>query len=806
MSANDTLKGTERRVKNGWLVKYGLRVSERDRSTGEIIGLACQFCEIFEREERSQQEQRKRKRTNNIKFFQQPWRCDHIAYHMQQQHSDKYREYCSLALDEKTSFFPAHIEKNSRGLKSFGISTKGKLVYEIHGDIVHVIIGDLLLEPDFLEADFDNVEADEEAEPEDEIRCSEKLKRKREKALQIFKLKQHARKDVETDFAIEGDEFLMFDGLEDCDVNVIFSEEASGSSAADANALTSMHEVFVVEVQNPTLFNLIVGNVSKAMTFRMCVENLTMVKEETGLSSIGNVNMDIVISTVRIVCALNFQMLRDILEKTWAFSIAFDGGDKSDTSYLDIRLRFAWRTDLKNVHLCAIPMYESHTGEYMAGLIKKFLVAICPNWQKKLIGIASDGTSSMTGRFKGAVTRLENLSSFSLYRVWCGAHQLDLVIQAALKLLLNKRFIALTTAVTKHLRKQKNLVLSMRSKCPRFVETRWLSMGRLLVWLVLKRVTLQKYFADKQPDCSPPIEWWIVVLSLSPIIALVNKTCRRLQGKTTTVGDQRICFTELHAKLCTLAKIANGEIQQANQQDAAFSCACVWTRGQYIVRMKNVIDFIQDQGIYSMKTLEALKQEASVDNGSNFAEPSADSSAYYNTLVSLGQFLVNIAHGVSVLVAERGSDNAPATDDEMLPPLLPHSIATLPPREFAKILLRHEQRLLATFQEEEPTTKLEREFHSLREDQGILSGTDEVFQRAWAPLQNKYPLLIRFFGGLASVFAGSSTVESDFSIIGYEKDPFRSCLSNFSLEGIMQCKEHKQLSKLFRATQTTKAV
>ena len=53
-----------------------------------------------------------------------------------------------------------------------------------------------------------------------------------------------------------------------------------------------------------------------------------------------------------------------------------------------------------------------------------------------------------------------------------------------------------------------------------------------------------------------------------------------------------------------------------------------------------------------------------------------------------------------------------------------------------------------------------------------------------------------FFGGLASIFPGTSTVESDLSNIGYEKDDYRTSLTNFSLEAILQCKQYELLRKI----------
>ena len=59
------------------------------------------------------------------------------------------------------------------------------------------------------------------------------------------------------------------------------------------------------------------------------------------------------------------------------------------------------------------------------------------NWKENLIGISSNGTSNMSGRFSGAVTRLHQVSVQGCYRVWCAAHQMNLVVQTKILKLCN---------------------------------------------------------------------------------------------------------------------------------------------------------------------------------------------------------------------------------------------------------------------------------------------------------------------------------------------------------------------------------
>jgi|SRR5579859_6152165 len=77
-------------------------------------------------------------------------------------------------------------------------------------------------------------------------------------------------------------------------------------------------------------------------------------------------------------------------------------------SYLDNRIRIHIEGKLHNFHLLAIPMYKTHTGKNMFHLIVCILDIVHPRWRMQLIGVGSDGASSMTSQFQGVVTCLAN--------------------------------------------------------------------------------------------------------------------------------------------------------------------------------------------------------------------------------------------------------------------------------------------------------------------------------------------------------------------------------------------------------------
>jgi hypothetical protein len=46
------------------------------------------------------------------------------------------------------------------------------------------------------------------------------------------------------------------------------------------------------------------------------------------------------------------------------------------------------------------------------------------------------------------------------------------------------------------------------------------------------------------------------------------------------------------------------------------------------------------------------------------------------------------------------------------------------------------------------------------------------------------------------LFAGTCAVESDFSILRWEKDDFRKSLSDFGLEAVLHAKQHLMIEKI----------
>jgi hypothetical protein len=481
-------------------------------------------------------------------------------------------------------------------------------------------------------------------------------------------------------------------------------------------------------------------------------------------------------------------MIADVLKSIWEFSIALDGGNKSSSSYLDVRIRFCVKEVIHNLHLVALPMRERHTGIYMFNLISDFFNALSDNWTSKLIGISSDGTSNMTGRHAGVVTRLHQASLPGCYRVWCAAHQMDLVVQKIFIKLCNDSFVNTVVGITGHLRRQQNLITEMKCKCPRFIDTRWLSMQKLLIWLVRNRHRLQQHFEEKKPACAPEKTFWIIVYVLKSFVELVNTCLVAIQGLSTMLIEQKQRLEKLVLQLIEDGGVEGPTVAFQGEAD------CV-VNGLYRVTYQSAEAFIKDQDMYVVDVLANLKEN----------NPEQYKMVVHSTALLFAQGV----NGLSSIVAERGEANEPV---DSLPPVLPHDLLKLRPFEFSQLVLLQKERLKISFEENEIndiTDEFKKLRDSYREEEEINAFVDKLnhktsFRDGWKMLVPQFPLLSKFVGGLVSVFPGTSTVEADFSVIGWEKDDYRTSLTNFSLEGILHCKQYEYLKDLSQSLEAGK--
>ena len=91
---------------------------------------------------------------------------------------------------------------------------------------------------------------------------------------------------------------------------------------------------------------------------------------------------------------------------------------------------------------------------------------------------------------------------------------------------------------------------------------------------------------------------------------------------------------------------------------------------------------------------------------------------------------------------------------------------------------------------------MRQECYEYRTWQVIDTHRKEGFEDGWAIVGNRFTMLQDFCEGIATAFPNTAAVESDFSVLGWEKDEYRLKLSDLSLEGILQSKQFYLLTLL----------
>ncbi len=73
----------------------------------------------------------------------------------------------------------------------------------------------------------------------------------------------------------------------------------------------------------------------------------------------------------------------------------------------------------------------------------------------------------MTGRVAGVVTLLDAAmhNNCFLIQIWCGVHQLDLVMEDIMSNVIKERFCSVMTGFITHLTRQQNLIAKMQTTC-----------------------------------------------------------------------------------------------------------------------------------------------------------------------------------------------------------------------------------------------------------------------------------------------------------------------------------------------------
>ena len=164
------------------------------------------------------------------------------------------------------------------------------------------------------------------------------------------------------------------------------------------------------------------------------------------------------------------------------------------------------------------------------------------------------------------------------------------------------------------------------------------------------------------------------------------------------------------------------------------------------------------------------------------------SEVHIDSLVKeVTKLYVEAAARISRIVAERDANNE-STDE--LPAVLPNELVRLEHSLLCRNMQQHRERLLDRWTDteidiiEQEHQELVAAYHDEAPLQSALNACDEktTFDDAWSIIRGRFKYLLRFCGGVASVFPGTSQVESDFSNIKGERRWLTFLLKKYSMQ------------------------
>ncbi|KAI0565239.1 Arginyl-tRNA--protein transferase 1 [Gracilaria domingensis] len=264
----------------------------------------------------------------------------------------------------------------------------------------------------------------------------------------------------------------------------------------------------------------------------------------------------------------------------------------------------------------------------------------------------------------------------------------------------------------------------------------------------------------------------------------VNKCFTFIQGKDMLLSTQNEKLQELASTIKECSGLI-GPLPCVELFSLAANENYICHDGQYAVFKPKLAEFIEDQGF---ETCEEFHELGCFDK---------------QVLMEFLAKLFSSAYiRIIALAAERDKENAAA--EALAPPVLLHELAQLRPKVFNNMVRKQRNRLrLHSKRNIEKVVPNEfaqfRKYVSSTENwatQIAASKQYKEFDNAWRGFRAKYKELHRFAAGLATIFPGTATVEADFSVIKWEKDEYLQALTDVSLEGILQAKQHKTLVSL----------
>ncbi|EEY65122.1 uncharacterized protein PITG_16316 [Phytophthora infestans T30-4] len=733
--------------------KYGLSVCSRNAKTNAVESVMCKFCVAFGKES-SANATRKRRATANIKYFRQPFRADHYLSHLEINHKHKWAEYEQSSNPEKAKFFAAHIEEatiNSLAMaqqqlfkeQTDSVSSAGEVV----GTDTPVVqrVGPVRLPASVIEKRLV-----EEIVGDMFFNASEEEEVSKDQAFSVFHCKE-----------------------------------------------AGMYEIVI---KNQRLYDLAIKFVACGASFRLASRMVQCTKEETKMTFYGGCSDNRVAGYVRAVIASNLQKIALMMRSSWAYAIATDATAHQGTSYLDIRVRLWQNRSLHDFHLLTVPALNQHPAPSIMKTLEKFLDVMDDKWRGKLLGTTTNGgantgrNTGVTGSQQGLSARLSTaVNKPGFYLIWCGVHQLELVVKNCVTTFCRKAFYDELVSILAALRQDQqryhqegSLSLFENDSIPdvttAFSSTRGFSekLMQALKWLTEHRQAIMELRQTASAVSVPSASWWVCVAVahrvMAEIVYFMNKLLSLESGPNKVRGQvQELCKLAL-----IMADVVGARRDLWESPDREEACVA----GSFQLSFQNAQQFIQNEG--GPLAIEVFDTLGGVER--------------LHVAKSVAHFAVNLIAGVATIAQEGRHYCTEDVGVHVNPPIaMPIQVCEMGQEAFLKILSEQEPRLRETYSDEDIMTIQSEyeEFVLAVHREPILIGVLKKHDRhtdvsfAWSCVNGRFRKLQEFMGGFATVVPDLSagTLAADLSRLNWEKPDYRQTKVDFALEGILHAKQ-----------------
>jgi hypothetical protein len=279
-------------------------------------------------------------------------------------------------------------------------------------------------------------------------------------------------------------------------------------------------------------------------------------------------------------------------------------------------------------------------------------------------------------------------------------------------------------------------------------------------------------------------EWLLLLGFLSEHFKMVKEALASLQGSVDLLEQNIQRIHALRVELCELHGVKKSA---ACEQDGSLDC-----------NDPDVSIATVGSGVETVVTLERVSMCSRVlENAKVFG---LDAGDVFEDLDVCGEEKLSVAKDVTavVLTTVHGLyliELDTEKEGSKLTPTLPLSFPALCPGQMQDLVRSLRPTMLVSLPAGAPhdvvgeLLKLKRLLRNnavLRTElaaQAAKHASANAFDECWGPLRVEFPTLRMFACGLASGFPGSSTVESDFSLLKINRSDNRSSLADLRVEG-----------------------